>query len=106
MALLNLTVNSHSLRIAAYNLLVSLCSSFQFSIPSHFLEATDIAIPRNRRHFVIRISSELAVAQPGLSLEFLLESLHSLSKADYRSKVMVLDYLKPWVRYIFNLQFN
>ena len=97
MALLNLTVLSHSLRIAAYNLLVSLCSSFQFSIPSNFLEATDIAIPKNRRHFVMRISEELSSAEKHLTLEFLLESLHSVSKADYRSKVMVLDYMKPWI---------
>jgi neurofibromin 1 len=61
------------------------------------LEAQDIAIPRNSVHFVTRVSKELAESEPKLTLEFLLESLHGITKADKIGEHMVLQYIRPWI---------
>ena len=100
MALLNLTSPNHSLRLASYNLLESLCTSFSFRLPSMLLPSNDIGIAKNSNPFVIRISRELAEAEPNITLEFLLESLRGITKADRTSQIFVMDYIKPWLKNI------
>ena len=97
MALLNLTVRNYPLRVAAYNLLVTLCSNFAFSIPSKLIEAYDIAIPYNSKHFVVRISEELAKSEPNMTLEFLQQAIEAISNGDKTSRFVILDYIKPWL---------
>eukprot|EP00011_Vannellida_sp_DIVA3-517-6-12_P006707 CAMPEP_0114622840 /NCGR_PEP_ID=MMETSP0168-20121206/9942_1 /TAXON_ID=95228 ORGANISM="Vannella sp., Strain DIVA3 517/6/12" /NCGR_SAMPLE_ID=MMETSP0168 /ASSEMBLY_ACC=CAM_ASM_000044 /LENGTH=1801 /DNA_ID=CAMNT_0001834063 /DNA_START=22 /DNA_END=5428 /DNA_ORIENTATION=+ len=97
MALLNLTSSNHTLRVAAYNLLAALCSSFSFSLNTTLLGATDIGIARNCIHFVVNVSTDISAAEPSMTLEFLLEALHGIIKADKQSQVYVLEYIKPWL---------
>lgn len=98
MALLNLTSSNHTLRVAAYNLLSSLCQSFSFSLQeTTLLGANDIAIGRNCIYFVERVSQDLAFAEPRLTLEFLMDALHGIIKADKISQIYVLDYIRPWM---------
>ena len=97
MALLNLTVRNYPLRVAAYNLLVTLCNSFAFNMESKLFEAYDIAVPYNSDHFVVRVSEELAHTHPDLTLEFLQQAIEAISNGDKTSRFVVLDYIKPWL---------
>ena len=97
MALLNLLSTNHTLRVSSYNLLVSLLASFSFSTRSLLVESYDIAIPKCCKHFVIRISNELANSVQSLTLDFLLEAIQGFAKAEKISQVIVLDYIKPWL---------
>jgi len=102
MSLLNITATNSTLRGAAYNLLAALCNTFSFGLRNSLLEADDLAIPRNVRHFVVRVSRELAANEPKLTLEFLLESLHGITKTITKSspkagQLLVLDYIRPWL---------
>lgn len=97
MVLLNLSSNNHDLRIAAYNLLVSLCTSFAFQVSINLLESVDIALPRNSTDFVVTVSTELAQNQPSLTLEFLNEALQGISKAERTGRTLVLEYVRPWI---------
>merc|ERR1719502_311743 len=97
MGLLNITATNPSLRSAAYNLLVSLCTTFGYGLRNVLLECTDVTIPRNARHFAVKISKELAITEPKLTLEFLLESLHGITKTNNLGQHLVLDYIKPWL---------
>ena len=102
MALLNMTANNPSLRIAAYNLLSAACQSFSFNMDSHLLAGSNLALGRNCMNFVSRVSSELANAEPRLTLEFVLEALHGITKADKISQIYVLQYISPW---LYNLKY-
>jgi hypothetical protein len=102
MSLLNITATNSALRGAAYNLLAALCNTFSFGLRNSLLEADDLAIPRNVRNFVVRVSRELAANEPKLTLEFLLESLHGISKTTTKTspksgQLLVLDYIRPWL---------
>eukprot|EP01102_Stenamoeba_stenopodia_P013588 TRINITY_DN4434_c0_g1_i2.p1 TRINITY_DN4434_c0_g1~~TRINITY_DN4434_c0_g1_i2.p1 ORF type:complete len:1185 (-),score=326.97 TRINITY_DN4434_c0_g1_i2:1010-4282(-) len=97
MALLNLTNSTHSLRAAAYNLLCALCSTFGFSVQYQLLEANEICVPRDSSHFVIKLSKQLAETEPNLTLEFLLEALHGITKCDKIARHQCLGYIKPWI---------
>lgn len=97
MSLLNITAANPTLRSSAYNLLVSLCNSFGYGMRGCLLEANDVAIPRNARHFVVKVSRELAINEPKLTLEFLLESLHGITKTNNLGQHLVLDYINPWL---------
>ena len=103
MAFLNLTIsNNHELRLSAYNLLVTLSNTFSFKIDSKLLEGSDIAIPRNTKNVIMKFSRELAVSEPSLTLEFIQQALDCFVKADSISRVILLDYVKPW---LINLQY-
>eukprot|EP01094_Clydonella_sp_ATCC50884_P006709 TRINITY_DN1591_c0_g1_i1.p1 TRINITY_DN1591_c0_g1~~TRINITY_DN1591_c0_g1_i1.p1 ORF type:complete len:2499 (-),score=1256.67 TRINITY_DN1591_c0_g1_i1:167-7663(-) len=97
MSLLNITAANPTLRSAAYNLLVSLCNSFGYGLRDCLLECTDVTIPRNARHFVVKVSRELSINEPKLTLEFLLESLHGITKTNNLGQHLVLDYVNPWL---------
>jgi len=97
MALLNMTVKNYPLRVAAYNLLVTLCGNFAFNMDSRLLEAYDIAVPYNSEHFVVRVSEELAKSEPDMTLEFLQQAIEAISNGDKTSRFVVLDYIKPWL---------
>jgi DNA-directed RNA polymerase subunit L len=77
MALINLGSGNEQLRVAAYNMLHSLSTNFQFSIRLH--EAEGLCIPSNSFNFIVDLSEQLAATQINLTLEFLLECLQGLS---------------------------
>ena len=97
MALLNMTVKNYPLRVAAYNLMVTLCGTFAFNMDSRLLEAYDIAVPLNSKPFVVRVSEELAKSEPNMTLEFLQQAIEAISNGDKTSRFLVLDYIKPWL---------
>ena len=97
MALLNLGSDSDELRVAAYNMLNSLCTNFQFSVQLH--ETEGLCIPKNSFAFIVSLSEKLAATELTLTLEFLFECLQGLStsKPGPHLKHLVLDYMRPWL---------
>ncbi|GAM17779.1 hypothetical protein SAMD00019534_009540 [Acytostelium subglobosum LB1] len=96
-ALLNLGSTRNALRVAAYNMLSALCRNSNFSINMQLLETSGLCIPKNISQFIIRISDKLSKTQTPLTLEFLQESLHGISRASAIAKHLVLDYIEPWI---------
>lgn len=96
MSLLNLSSSNQFLREAAYNLLVTLSRTFNFSVREELLRSSGMFVPRNASHFVSRISSQLAQTETSMTLEFLLESLRAFENADATGKHLCLDYIRPW----------
>ncbi|KAI8877183.1 hypothetical protein K501DRAFT_278706 [Backusella circina FSU 941] len=75
LAMLNLGGDDPALRLAAYNLLYSLCISFRFSIAQKLMHASDLCVPFNSTDFAKNISEGLAASEPHLTLEFLSECI-------------------------------
>eukprot|EP01113_Clastostelium_recurvatum_P009144 TRINITY_DN1436_c0_g1_i2.p1 TRINITY_DN1436_c0_g1~~TRINITY_DN1436_c0_g1_i2.p1 ORF type:complete len:2696 (+),score=879.69 TRINITY_DN1436_c0_g1_i2:238-8325(+) len=96
-ALLNLGSNRNALRVAAYNMLSALCHNSNFSIKLQLLETDGMCIPRNNSQFVQRVSEKLAHSETGLTLEFLTEAMHSITKTTQAARALVLEYIAPWV---------
>ena len=70
MALLNLGSANAKLRLASYNLLANVATTFNFHIGGEVIEASGLVIPENNNNFIIGISKCLSRAEPGLTLEF------------------------------------
>ena len=87
MALLNLGSPELSLRLASYNFLSALTTTFHFDIGGAVLEANGLAIPQNNSSFIISISESLARREPGLTMEFLNECVSGLSTSSTEQKV-------------------
>ncbi|EGG19811.1 neurofibromin [Cavenderia fasciculata] len=96
-ALLNLGSTKNALRVAAYNMLSALCRNSNFSLNLQLLETSGLCIPKNSTQFVIRVSEKLSRTETGLTLEFLAECLHGITKASAVAKYLVLDYVSPWI---------
>lgn len=97
-ALLNLGSTRGALRVAAYNMLTALCKNSNFSIKLQLLDVNGLCIPKNSTAFVVRVSEKLALTETNLTLEFLLECLHGISKQNSpAAKYLVLDYMQPWL---------
>eukprot|EP01132_Coremiostelium_polycephalum_P003622 gene3622-4511_t len=96
-ALLNLGSTKNSLRVAAYNMLSALCRNSNFSLKLQLLETNGLCIPKNSTQFVIRVSEKLAKTEKSLTLEFLTECLHGITKASAVAKYLVIDYISPWI---------
>eukprot|EP00052_Salpingoeca_macrocollata_P027084 m.255425 g.255425 ORF g.255425 m.255425 type:complete len:2782 (+) comp22689_c2_seq1:322-8667(+) len=97
MALLNLGSPDPSLRLASYNFLAALTTTFDFHIGGELLEATGIAIPQNNSNFIIKISEYLSSNEPRLTLEFLDECIAGLSNSTTEQKHLCLEYMQPWL---------
>lgn len=99
MALLNLGSDNELLRLAAYNMLDSICTNFNFSIQLHLFGTEGLCVPSNTFNFIVSQSEKLAQTQPQLTLEFLLECLQGLelSKPTPQIKHLCLDYMRPWL---------
>ncbi|KYR01829.1 hypothetical protein DLAC_01846 [Tieghemostelium lacteum] len=96
-ALLNLGSTRNALRVAAYNMLSALCRNSNFALKLQLLETNGLCIPKNSTQFVIRVSEKLAKTEKPLTLEFLSECLHGITKASAVAKYLVLDYISPWI---------
>jgi neurofibromin 1 len=97
MALLNLGSPEPALRLASYNFLAAVTTTFNFHIGGKLLEATGIAIPQNNSNFIIKISEYLAENEPRLTLEFLDECVAGLSNSTTEQKHLCLEYMQPWL---------
>lgn len=123
MAMLNSTSRDNGLRLAAYDLLCALSTSFSFGA-SHarkkllstkgevFVEdnesrenvyadvesnRTGLALSANTMSFVTELSKDFAVAAPGVTLEFLLSFFEGFDSAATSQKTMCLQYMAPWL---------
>ena len=97
LALLNLGSSDPSLRLAAYNLLCVLSSTFRFELGRQLNSAQGICIPENNTLFIRKISKEIAEHVPDLTLEFLTEAIKGFQKSDPPRKHLTLVYMAPWL---------
>eukprot|EP00054_Salpingoeca_dolichothecata_P028574 m.218407 g.218407 ORF g.218407 m.218407 type:complete len:2785 (-) comp26259_c1_seq1:68-8422(-) len=97
MALLNLGSADPVLRLASYNFLAALTTTFDFHIEGELMEASGLAIPQNNSNFIIRISECLAANEPRLTLEFLAECIAGLENSTREQKHLCLEYMSPWL---------
>ena len=97
LALLNLGSFDPSLRLAAYNLLCVLSSTFRFELGRQLNSAQGICIPENNTLFIKKISKQIAEHMPELTLEFLTEAIHGFQKSDPPRKHLSLVYIAPWL---------
>ncbi|KAI8064150.1 hypothetical protein BC940DRAFT_357286 [Gongronella butleri] len=97
MAFLNIGAADAALRSMAYKLLYSLCHTFHFNVTCRLLDNEDLALPANCMRFVTKLSEQLAIEQPGLTLEFLNEALVGFDKSEHHKRLFILFYIQPWV---------
>jgi neurofibromin 1 len=97
MALLNLASEDPDLRLASYNLLCALSLVFNFEMNNQLLPVETLAIPTNIANFITKMSENLAVSEPQLTLEFIRECLMGFTKSEGRAKQLCLEYLSPWL---------
>ena len=98
MALLNMGSGDPDLRLAAYDLLQTLCIIFNFDVGTRMLSTKGLCIPANVLHVVKDISSRLAEKEVHLTLEFLLEFCVGYSKSTKQMQLYALEYVSPWLR--------
>ncbi|KAJ3209839.1 Ras GTPase activating protein ira2 [Entophlyctis luteolus] len=101
-ALLNLGSRDGLLRVASYNLLGALDSSFNFNIRKFLHQTGGLFIPWNDVEFVRGISQKLADAESDLTIEFLMEFLNGFSRSTNDQKIFGLGYLEPWLLNVAN----
>ena len=97
LALLNLGSSNPSLRLAAYNLLCVLSSTFRFELGRQLNSAQGICIPENNTLFIKKISKQIAEHMPDLTLEFLTEAINGFKMSDSPRKHLSLVYMAPWL---------
>jgi neurofibromin 1 len=99
MALLNLGNTNAALRVEAYNLLASLCASFNLSVQMNLWETSGLSIPKNTNSFIVGLSKKLARTEGHMTLEFLIEALHGIEKikANLPGKQLCLNYITHWL---------
>lgn len=119
MALLNIGSEDPALRLTAYNLLYSLCTSFRFAVNTQLMNARgnnlkyriqlcvltdikyiDLCIPYNSMDFIVRTSEHLACSEPHLTLEFLNECIlgFNRSNSEPSRRIITLEYMVPWLK--------
>jgi hypothetical protein len=99
MALLNLGNLNAVLRVESYNLLASLCASFNLSVQMSLWETSGLCIPKNTNGFIEGLSKRLASNETHMTLEFLMEALHGIEKikANLPGKQLCLNYITYWI---------
>ncbi|CAO3591302.1 unnamed protein product [Absidia cylindrospora] len=97
MALLNLGSSDSRLRLAAYNLLYTLCRTFNFNVGTNLLDAKELCLPPNCFKFVAKISGRLAHTEKQLTLEFLNECFVGFEKSTEEQRYLCLHYMTPWI---------
>lgn len=97
LALTNLASPDPILRLSSYNLLGALCKAFKFTAASKLLSAKDISVPLDPSQFIIKISKELAQAEPQLTSDFLNEFFVGWDSFSDEQKPLSLAYMAPWI---------
>ncbi|KAI8078788.1 uncharacterized protein BX664DRAFT_367193 [Halteromyces radiatus] len=97
MALLNLGSNDSQLRLTAYNLLYTLCRTFNFNVGTNLMDAKELCLPPNCSRFVATISGRLASTEKQLTLEFLNECFIGFDKSTDEQRYLCLHYMTPWI---------
>ncbi|CAG8509250.1 3861_t:CDS:10, partial [Acaulospora colombiana] len=98
MALLNIGSEDPNLRLAAYDLLVSLSLIFNFDVGNQLLSTKGLCIPVNNNTFVVKLSERLASTETHITLEFLTEFFDGFSKSSSAQKHLCLQYMSPWLK--------
>jgi len=83
----------------AYNLLASLCASFNLSVQMNLWETSGLCIPKNTNSFIVGLSKKLARTEENMTIEFLMEALHGIEKikANLPGKQLCLNYITHWL---------
>ncbi|KAK3386913.1 hypothetical protein B0H63DRAFT_468596 [Podospora didyma] len=97
LALTNLASPDPSLRLSSYNLLGALCKAFKFTAASKLLSAKDISVPLDPSQFIIKMSKQLAQAEPQLTSDFLNEFFVGWDSFSDEQKPLSLAYMAPWI---------
>ncbi|ORX48285.1 hypothetical protein DM01DRAFT_1385598 [Hesseltinella vesiculosa] len=110
MAFLNMGSQDAGLRSMAYELLYSLCRTFEFKVNLKMIDCDDgsqsnpninllisEALPSNSDDFVCKLSERLAIAQPSLTLEMISEALIGFDKSELHTQYFILLYIYPWI---------
>lgn len=96
-ALTNMASSDQVLRLAAYNLLCSLCCAFKFAQDSTFMSVKELCVPLNPANFIIDISKQLARSEPQLTADFLNEFFVGWDSFPYSQRPLSLAYMAPWL---------
>lgn len=97
-ALTNLASMDLTLRLASYNLLCALCQAFSFAAETtKFLSSQELAIPRNPAHFIVDMSTQLALSEPRLTADFLNEFFVGWETFPAHQRPVCLAYMAPWL---------
>ncbi|CAJ0836147.1 20802_t:CDS:10 [Entrophospora sp. SA101] len=97
MTLFNIGSEDPNLRLAAYNLLVSLSNVFNFDVGNQLLATKGLCIPANNTNFIVGISEKLAASESRLTLDFLREFFVGFNKSNTPTKHLCLQYMAPWL---------
>ncbi|KAH6971880.1 hypothetical protein BKA56DRAFT_677938 [Ilyonectria sp. MPI-CAGE-AT-0026] len=97
LALANLSSPDHILRLSSYNLLGALCKAFKFSSASRLVCTKDVSVPLDPMRFIVNMSTELALAEPQLTSDFLTEFFVGWESFPDEQKPLSLAYMAPWL---------
>jgi neurofibromin 1 len=97
LALTNLGSPDPVLRLSSYNLLGALCKAFKFTAASKLMCTKDISVPLDPSQFIIKISKNLAQAEPQLTTDFLNEFFVGWDSFSDEQKPLSLAYMAPWI---------
>lgn len=96
-AFTNMASLNHVLRLASYNLLCALCRAFKFAADARFMSTRELCVPLNPSQFIIGVSSQLALAEPQLTHDFLNEFFVGWESFPWQQRPLSLAYMAPWL---------
>lgn len=97
LALTNLASPDPVLRLSSYNLLGSLCRTFNFTAAAKLMCTKDVSVPLDPSKFIINVSKQLAQAEPQLTSDFLNEFFVGWESFSEEQKPLSLAYMAPWL---------
>ncbi|RPA79455.1 hypothetical protein BJ508DRAFT_415934 [Ascobolus immersus RN42] len=97
-SLLNLSSQDHSLRLAAFELLCALCKSFGFQIDKQIVSTKGLSIPTDAVSLIVGVSEQLALSEPRLTFDFLIEFFVGWEKCPGQQRPLNILYMAPWLR--------
>jgi neurofibromin 1 len=96
-SLMNIASFDPPLRLAAYNLLCSLCQAFQFNLDRQFVNAKGLSIPADAVTLIVGVSEKLAATEPQLTFDFLSEFFIGWEKSHPQQRPLNILYMTPWL---------
>jgi neurofibromin 1 len=96
-SLTNIASSDEALRLASYNLLCALCTSFGFTLGKHFVATNGHSIPANSISLVVGVSEKLAASEPQLTYDFLTEFFIGWDRAPQAQRSLNVLYMAPWL---------
>ena len=96
-SLTNMAYSDQRLRLASYNLLCSLCRAFRFTLDKSFIGNKDLTIPADSATLIIGISQRIAVSEPQLTNDFLLEFFVGWERCPADQRLLNVMFMVPWL---------